>query len=103
MNCLVKCQCSASLFNAIITISYEKCCLYKHPKVCTITFCTFTFNRFDVWAPLLVQYFKYFIMCPFFIAVLIYTGPLVTQSASIIYAITRLALVSMRQMLEGIV
>lgn len=38
-----------------------------------------------------------------FLAVLIYTGPLVTQSASTIYATTRLALVSMRQMLEGIV
>lgn len=37
------------------------------------------------------------------LAVLIYTEPLVTQSASTIYAITRLALVSMRQMLEGIV
>lgn len=36
-------------------------------------------------------------------AALICTGPLVTQSASTIYDITRLALVSMRQMLEGIV
>lgn len=36
-------------------------------------------------------------------AVLIYTGQLVTQSASTISATTRLALVSTRRMLEGIV
>lgn len=36
-----------------------------------------------------------------FLAVPTYTGPLVTQSASTIYAITRLAPVFMKQMLVG--
>ena len=80
----------------------------------------FILDRFDVWTALFVHYFnvisshfhsdgfrsadEIFQCCVLAsLAVLIYTGPLVTQSASTIYAITRLALVSMRQMPEGIV
>lgn len=81
----------------------------------------FMLERFEVWAAVFVHYFNvkpnHFYSDVLFkstgeifkccilasLAALTYTEPLVTQSASTIYAITRLALVSMRQMLEGIV